>query len=157
MKLYIKQKIFTFAPEFAVKDEFGNDRWYVQGKFISLDRAHTIYNSAHQPVARIYRDLFRLMHHYHLELGGVEVAEIVREFSLFRPRYSITGGDLSIEGEWLAHEYSIFEGNRSIMQISKQWFTWGDSYVLDIPNPQHELLALGVTLAIDICLSDSKS
>ncbi|MDR0883840.1 MAG: hypothetical protein LBN05_04455 [Oscillospiraceae bacterium] len=157
MKLYIKQKVFKLAPEFTVKDAAGNDRWFVQGKWISLDREHTIYNTAGQPVARIYREVFRLMHHYHLEIQGREVAEIVRQFSLFRPRFDITGSGLQVEGDWFAHDYTVFAGNAPIMHISKEWFTWGDSYVLDIADPQHELLALGVALAIDTCLADDNN
>jgi len=153
VKLFIKQKVFTLVPEFTVKDEFGNDRWFVKGKFLSFEREHIIYNMHGQPVARIHRELFRILSRYHLEVNGQKIAEIVREFSFFKPRYHIEGSNLRVEGDWLAHEYTIFEHDRPIMQISKQWFSWGDSYMLDIPNPQHELLALGLVLAIDICLS----
>ncbi|MDR1805451.1 MAG: hypothetical protein LBQ80_01585 [Clostridium sp.] len=153
MRLYIKQKVFTLVPEFTVKDELGNDRWFVEGKFLSLEGEHKIFDAAHNQVGRIYRELFRLLCHYHLEIMGRHTAEIVREFTFLKPRYSITGSGLSIEGDWFAHDYTVFECNTPIMHISKQWFTWGDSYALDIPNPQHELLALGIALAIDCCLA----
>lgn len=35
------------------------------------------------------------------------------------------------------------------MNIHKEWFTWGDSYELDILDPKYELISLGIVLAID--------
>ena len=157
MKLYIKQKVFKLVPEFTVKDEFGNDRWFVKGKFFSFEREHIIYNAQGEQMGRIHREMFRLLSRYHLEVQGRHVAEIVREFSFFKPRYTVTGSNLRVEGDWWAHEYTIFEAEVPIMRICKEWFSWGDSYMLDIPDPRHELLALGVALAIDICLAQQNS
>ena len=36
MKLYIKQKVFSLTSKFTVKDESGNDRYFVDGEFFSL-------------------------------------------------------------------------------------------------------------------------
>ena len=36
MKLYIKQKVFSLTSKFTVKDESGNDRYFVEGEFFSL-------------------------------------------------------------------------------------------------------------------------
>lgn len=33
MKLYIKQKVFSLTSKFTVKDEAGNDRYFVEGEF----------------------------------------------------------------------------------------------------------------------------
>lgn len=84
-----------------------------------------------------------------LEIGGEEIAEIVKEFSFFRPVYSLENTDLRVEGDFWAHEYSLYDGDRNIMNIHKEWFTWGDSYELDILDPKYELISLGIVLAID--------
>ena len=36
MRLYIKQKVFQLVKDFPVKDEAGNDRYQVQGRFMSM-------------------------------------------------------------------------------------------------------------------------
>lgn len=36
MKLYIKQKVFSLSAEFSVKDEAGNDRYFVEGEILSF-------------------------------------------------------------------------------------------------------------------------
>ena len=56
----------------------------------------------------------------------------------------------------MAHEYEIIQGGRTIVSISKEWMTWGDSYELDILNPADEIVALAVVLTID-CVTESSS
>lgn len=56
----------------------------------------------------------------------------------------------------MAHDYQITQGGQEIVSISKEWMTWGDSYELDIADPEDEIVALSVVLAID-CVTESSS
>lgn len=38
MKLYIKQKVFSIGAKFSVKDEAGNDKYFVEGEILTLGR-----------------------------------------------------------------------------------------------------------------------
>ena len=38
MKLYIKEKVFSWGDKFTVKDEYGNDKYFVQGEVFSWVR-----------------------------------------------------------------------------------------------------------------------
>ena len=88
--------------------------------------------------------------------GDEQVAEIKKEFSFIFPRYSIEGLGWEIDGKFMAHEYEITQKGRSIVSISKEWMTWGDSYELDIANPADEIVALAVVLTID-CVTETES
>ena len=68
---------------------------------------------------------------------------------IFYEKYEIEGLDWTIEGDFWAHEYRITQNGREIVSISKEWFTWGDCYQLDIADSADETLALAVVLAID--------
>ena len=68
---------------------------------------------------------------------------------IFLEKYEIEGLDWTIEGDFWAHEYRITQNGREIVSISKEWFTWGDCYQLDIADSADETLALAVVLAID--------
>lgn len=143
-------------PRFTVKDEAGSDRYFVEGKFFSLQSEMHIYNAQQQEVARIFREMFRWMPRYHLEINGQIAATIVKEFTFFKDRYHLEDTSLHIEGDYWSHEYRIYDGEHLIMQISKEWFTWGDSYMLDIRDSKYELIALGIVLAID-CVQASQN
>ena len=128
MKLYIKQKVFSLTSKFTVKDEAGNDRYFVEGEFFSLRGRLHIMDAQGGEIGQIYRRLMTFLPHFILEIGGEEIAEIVKDFSFFRPKYSLENTSLSVEGDFWAHE-------------------------LDILDPKYELISLGIVLAIDTAMA----
>lgn len=156
MKLYIREKVFSWGDKFTVKDEYGNDKYFVEGEVFSWGKKLHVYNVTGNEVAFIKQEVFSFMPRYNVFCGNQPVAEIKKEFSFLFPRYSIEGLGWEIEGRFMAHEYEITQGGRTIVSISKEWMTWGDSYELDILNPQDEIVALAVVLTID-CVTESSS
>mgnify|MGYP001118680410 FL=1 len=57
----------------------------------------------------------------------------------------------------MAHEYEITQSGWTIVSISKEWMTWGDSYELNITNPSDEIIALAVVLTIDCVMEAAAS
>lgn len=86
MKLYIKQKVFSLTSRFTVKDENGDDRYFVEGEFFSLRGRLHILNAQGEEIGQIYSRLWTFLPRFILEIGGEEIAEIVKEFSFFPPR-----------------------------------------------------------------------
>ncbi|MCL1830004.1 MAG: LURP-one-related family protein [Oscillospiraceae bacterium] len=155
MKLYIKQKVFSWRDRFAVKDEYQNDRWFAKGEMFSLGRKLHVYDANEVEVAFIRRKLFSFLPRYFIELGGQQY-EFVKEFKI-RPQFTIRNLDWVIDGNFLAHQYTVNNSMGNIMSIQKAWFSWGDSYELNIVYPQYELLCLCVVLAIDCIMADASS
>ena len=153
MKLYIKEKVFSWNERFSVKDENGWDKYFVEGEFLSLGKKLHLLNVHGEEVAFIQQKLFTLMPRFTVSVAGRQIAEIRKEFTLFFQRYVIDGLGWEVEGSVLEHRYEIRRHGRPIVLISKEWFTWGDSYVLDILDPADELLALAVVLTID-CVAE---
>ncbi|NLZ83448.1 MAG: hypothetical protein GX915_07275 [Clostridiales bacterium] len=63
----------------------------------------------------------------------------------------------TMEGNFWEHNYVMHDSVYEIMRLSKAWFTWGDSYELEIFNPANELLCLSVTLAVDCAVAQSQN
>ena len=156
MKLYIREKVFSWGDKFTVKDALGNDKYVVEGEVFSWGKKLHVYDMAGREVAFIKQEVFSWLPRFYVFCGGEQVAEIKREFSLFFPRYSIDGLGWEINGSFMAHDYDITRSGRIIVRIRKEWMTWGDSYELDILDPAHELIALAVVLTID-CVTESNS
>ena len=149
MKLYMKEKVFSFHDRFTIKDEHGWDKYFVEGELFSLGKRLHILDVHGQELALIRQQLFTLMPRFNLTVRGREIGEIRKEFTLFYQRYCVDSLGWEIEGNVWAHEYEIRRNGRPIVSISKEWLTWGDSYVLDILDPADEILALAVVLTID--------
>lgn len=149
MKLYIKEKVFTWGDQFTVKDERGNDRYVVEGEVFSWGKKLHVYDMIGREVAFIKQEVWSFLPRYYVFCGDRQVAEIKKEFTFFFPKYRIDGLGWEIDGSFMAHEYEITQSGRTIVSISKEWMTWGDSYELNITNPSDEIVALAVVLTID--------
>ena len=91
-------------------------------------------------------------------IRGLPSAEIIREFTFFKERYTINGPEWEVLGNFYAHNYQIVKkGNEDeeVAIISKAFLSWGDSYKIDIFDEENELNVLLVCLAID-CVKESQ-
>jgi len=163
MILYLKQQVFSWRDRFYVKDEAGIDCYYVEGEIFSWGKKLHIYDISGREVAFIRQKVMSWLPKYFVEIQGRVVCEIVKEFTFFKPSYRLDGtpaspwAALRVDGDFWAHEYSLYDGQRQIMHLSKKWFTWGDSYELDIAQVQDELLCLCVALAVDCALEQQSN
>ena len=155
MKLYIKQRVFSWSDKFAVKDETETDRWFAQGEIFSLTQRLHVFDANNVEQATIHRKLVSLLPRYYIETGGAEY-EFAGQLAFFKQKYTIEQLGWTIEGNFMAHDYTIDSGMGAIMSMKKAWFTWGDSYELDIADPKNELMCLCAALAIDCVHSSSK-
>ena len=153
MKLYIRQKVFSWADRFAVKDAAGNDRYMVEGELFSWGKKLHVYNKAGAEVAFIRQEVWSFLPKFDVYMQDRPVAQIVKEFSFLLPKYSIKGLGWEISGSFWEHDYQITQNGRNIVSIHKEWMTWGDCYEVDITNPEDEAIALAVVLAIDCVLA----
>ena len=156
MKLYIREKVFSWGDKFTVKDQYGNDKYLVQGEVFSLGKKLHVYDMTGREVAFIKQELWSFLPKYYVFCNGNQVAEIRKEFTFLFPKYSIAGLGWEINGSFWEHDYEITKSGTSIVSIRKEWMTWGDTYELDIANPGDELVALAVVLTID-CVNEANS
>ena len=155
MQLYIKQKVFSFKDRFTVKDAAGEDRYFVEGKLISLGKKLTVTDEAGNEVAFVHQKVLSLLPKFFVEVNGSEIAQIKKKLTFLKPKYVVEGLDWEVEGNFLAHDYSITENGNVIASIHKRWMSWGDSFELDISDGADEVVALAVILAIDAVMDAS--
>lgn len=149
MKLYMKQKVFSFYDRFTIKNEYGEDKYYIEGEILSLGKKLRIYDMNGNELAFVRERLLAFMPKFTVEMNGREVAEIVKKFTLLRPKYYVEGLGWDVNGDFFSHNYDITDGNRIIVSIHKEFMAWGDTFELDIANDNDAVIALAVVLAID--------
>ncbi|MBR2409794.1 MAG: LURP-one-related family protein [Lachnospiraceae bacterium] len=157
MKLYIKQKIFSWNDKFSVYDVNGEERYFVEGEFFSWGKKLHVYDTLQREAAFIRQELLTFLPKFIVSIDGQDIAEIVKEFTFFKPRYRIDGLGWEIDGDFWDHDYEITKNGIPIVRISKEWFTWGDCYELDIESSEDEIVALAVVLAIDCVLEAQRN
>ena len=157
MKLYIKQKVFSWTDRFNITDASGREIYRAEGEFLSWGKKLHVYTSSGGEAAYIAQKIFSFLPCYYIYRHGREVAEIVKRFTFFTPMYTIHGLGWEIEGDFFAHNYSITDNGRTIITVRKEWFTWGDCYELDIADDTDEVNALCAALVIDCVMAAASS
>ncbi len=149
MQLLIRQRVFSWSDTYDVYDQFENPKYFVKAEVFSLGHVIHVYDRQQRELGCIRQRLLTLMPKFELELNGQFLGEIKKEFTLFRQRYYLECNGWEIDGGFLGWDYSVMDGERTVMSISKELFHWGDTYVLNIADPRDEVLCLMVAIAID--------
>jgi len=152
MNLYIKQKVFSFGDKFTVYDCNGNDKYYVQGEVFSFGKKLHILDLNGNELVYIHQKPISLLPKYYISINDKDVAEVVKEFTFFRQEYTVSPLNWKISGDFWDHSYSIYDGNATVAEISKEWLSWGDTYEITVANGYNELVALATCLVIDACI-----
>ena len=153
MKLYIKQKVFSWGDKFTVKNAHGEGKYYVEGEIFSWGKKLHVYDLNYREVAFIKQEVWSFLPRYYVYVGDREVAQIVKEFTFLFPKYRIDGLGWEIDGGFWNHDYEITRNGIPIVAIHKEWMTWGDCYEMDIADGADEIIALAVVMTIDCVLA----
>lgn len=155
-QLYIKQKFFSLTDKFTIKDEHENDVYYVKGSFLKIPKTFSIYNMEGQQVALITKKVFGVLPKFTVEVGGQHVITIIKEFTFFKSRYTIDSAGIEVRGNWWDMDFQVFQHGEKIGQVSKEWFTWGDSYKAQILKEEVETIIIALVIAIDCVKEDQR-
>lgn len=153
MKLMMKEKKFSIRDSFKIQDGNGNDKYQVIGEFLDTGTLH-IKDMAGNEIARIEQKIFALKPKFSFFVGKDKVGEIVKDMSIFGAKYHITGlVDWKIKGDISDHKYSILDGKKTIVTVSKKRLALTGTYVFDIEDEANEIPALAAVLAMDYVAS----
>ncbi|PSL40044.1 uncharacterized protein YxjI [Planomicrobium soli] len=153
-QLYIKQKVFSLSGKFTVKDQQENDVYYVEGSFLQIPKTFTIMDATRGEIALITKKVFSLLPKFFVEVNGQEVLKIEKEFSIFKARYKIDAAGIEVLGNWWDMDFQILQHGEVVGQVSKKWFTWGDSYQVQIMDKEMEAIIVALVVAIDCVKAD---
>lgn len=153
-QLYIKQKVFSLSGKFTVKDQLENDIYYVEGSFMQIPKTFSIMNTTREEIALITKKVFSFLPTFFVEVNGREVLAIKKEFSFFKPRYTIDAAGIEVQGNWWDMDFQVFQQGKVIGKVTKEWFTWGDSYKVEILEDEMEAIMIALVVAIDCVKAD---
>ena len=149
MKFYIKQKVFTLVDKFSIYDENGNEAYWVEGDFFTIGKKLDLFDKDNNHKAHIHQKVLSFLPRFFIQINGVDVAEVVKHISVFKQKLSVGGYNWEIEGNFLAYEYDIYHNGNTIATISKEWFTFGDAYSIDVADGVDPVSVICVVLIID--------
>src|SRR5512143_3881915 len=136
MRYAMKQKLFCWGDDFTIRNEAGQDVYFVDGKAFSIGNKLSFQDMQKHELAFIRQKLLAWGPTYEITRGGA-VAAVVKKhlFTLFRCRFTVDvpgPDDLEAEGNFLDKEYTFTRAGEVVAEVSKRWFAWSDTYGVDI-------------------------
>ncbi|MGX8176672.1 LURP-one-related/scramblase family protein [Exiguobacterium artemiae] len=154
--LYMKQKVLSLRGRFSIQDQQEQDVYLVEGSFMKLPKTFSISTVEGEEVAVITKKMLSLLPKFFIEVDG-ETLTIEKSFTFFKDRYTIDAADLEIDGDWWDMDFEIKRHGEVVGSVEKKWFTFGDSYEIQVFDPEIEKILIALVVAIDCVKEDEES
>ncbi len=150
MKMYFKQRFFSWFDSYDVYDENGNTLFEVKGQ-LAWGHKLKVFDAQGNYLGMVREQLFRLTPTFDIYVGDDYIGRIKRDFfSFLKPSYTIDFNGWSATGSFWEWDYSILNADGSTAAtVSKELFHWTDHYSIEVADPNDALCALMFVLAID--------
>ncbi len=149
MKLLFRQRLFSWLDSYDIYDEARNTVFTVKG-VLAFKHCFKVYDADGNEVGMIREKVLTFLRpRFDLVIHGVEAGGIVKEISLFKPKFTLEFRNWQVQGDWLEWNYRILSPAGVVAVISKRILSWSDTYEIDVQNADDALDALMVVVAID--------
>jgi uncharacterized protein YxjI len=160
MRYLIKQKFFSLGGAFYIKNEREQDVFSVEGAPFSFGHQLTFRDMAGNELAFIRQKLLSWGPTYEIYRDGQLFAVVRKElFSFFKHVFTVDvpgPDDLIAEGDFWALEFAFSRGERTVATVSRQWFSWTDTYGVDVVDDEDDVLILAGAIVIDMVRAASE-
>jgi uncharacterized protein YxjI len=154
MRYQMKQELFSWGDDFYIKDESGQDRFFVDGKALSIGKQLSFQDLTGKELCFIDQKLLSWSPKYEIYRDGAVYATVTKElFTFFNCRFDVEladHGDIEASGDFSDHSYTFTRNEKPVAQVSMEWFTLGDNYGVEITEGQDDVLILACTVVIDM-------
>jgi uncharacterized protein YxjI len=159
-KYQLRQDWLSFGDDYTIKDAEGRVAYVVDGRVFSFGDALHVLDPQGRELAFIDQKLLSWGPTYEISRDG-RLAAVVKKsvFTLFRCEFTVDvpgPDDLLAEGDFWEHEYAFTRRGRVAATVSKRWFSWTDTYGIEIADGEDDVLVLASAVVIDLCCHDKK-
>lgn len=149
MRMYFKQRFFSWFDSYDIYDEQGNTLFVVKGQ-LAWGHCLKIFDIYGNEVGTVKEQILTFLPKFGVYLGDRYLGCIRKEFAIFSNKYDIDYNGWHIDGDFWEWDYEITDAMGNIVaSISKELFHMTDQYVIDVTNENDAIYALMFVLAID--------
>jgi uncharacterized protein YxjI len=153
MRYVLQQKLLSWGDDYYVRDEAGNDVYFVDGKAFSFGDQLSFQDLGGNELAYIRQKVLSWGKTYEISRRGELVAVVKKKlFAPFHHRFTVDvpgPDDLEAEGNFTDHEYQFRRTGHVVATVSKQWFTFRDTYGIEIADGEDHVLLLACAVVVD--------
>jgi uncharacterized protein YxjI len=153
----LNSKLWSLTSQYEIKDQSGNLAFAVVGEFFSWGDNLSVQTAGGAEIAQIRQRLLTLMPKYEIYFGDRHFATIVKEFTWFKQKFKLDvpgPNDYTIQGDFWDYEYEFERGNRIVAQVSRKYWSWTDSYGVEIIDGEDDVSILSAVTVVSLCNQD---
>jgi uncharacterized protein YxjI len=153
----MKQKFWSWGDDFTIKDEDGRNAFFIDGKAFSWGNKLSFQDMDGHELLYISQKLLSWKPTYELYYRGDLYAKVIKEFSWFKQKFKLDvpgPNDYTITGSFWNHEYFFERGGGTVATVSKEFWSWSDTYGIDIVRGEDDVIILATCVVIDLVCHD---
>ena len=149
MKYYMKSKVFKLKEDFWIKNQYEEDTFFVDNKFLTFGLQGDIQKN-NQVLYFVKETILTFLSNYEIFENDKVVATVNQKLTFLKTKVEVNSkyGELEIEGSIFEYNYKIYQGSKVVAQIEKEMFAFSDNYTVDI-DFEDEAFILALVVIID--------
>jgi uncharacterized protein YxjI len=156
----IKEKFWSWGNDFGIEDVDGNLCYYVDGSAFSWGDKLSFQDAQRKEVAFINQKLLSWKPRYQIIIDDKVFAEVIKEWTWLKKRFTLDvpgPNDYTIVGSFWEHEFTFQRSGRTVATVSKEFWSWADSYGVNVIDGEDEVAILCTCIVIDQILHDEST
>jgi uncharacterized protein YxjI len=150
----MRQRLVALGDDFDIKNAAGQVVFRVDGKALRVREALVLRDAHGTELFGIQAHVLNIRDALAIQYPDGQVVARVHQALIepLRARFDIEvphGADLRAEGNVAEHEYHIERDGGLVAEVSKRWFSLGDSYGVEVLPGHDDGLVLAIVLCID--------
>ena len=156
MKYYMKPKFFAIKEDFWIKNDYGEDTFFVDKKFLSLGLQFDMIKN-NEILYSVKEKLLTFLSNYEIYNSMEVVAKVNQKLTFMRDKIKVDSkyGEFTIQGNLFDYSYRIYKDNMGEAKIEKELFAFTDNYQVDI-DFEDEAFILTLVVIIDNIIDKQK-
>lgn len=153
MRYRLKQKIWSIRDGFRIYDAQNNPVFQITGKFFSWGDQLSFQDMNGQEIAYISQRLLSFRPSYKIYRQGKLFADVTKELTFLKDRYTVDvpgPNDYEVKGNFWDWEYEFRRSGQKVARVSKNLFSWSDTYGVDIVEGEDDITILATAIVIDM-------
>lgn len=150
MRYYIKSKLFKIKEDFWVKNDKGENTYFIDKEFFSFGLHFKVIENNNE-IYKVREKLLKFMPSYEIYDNNDSIIGIVKkQFTFFKDIIFVESnyGNFEIEGDFWHYSYKINHNGRIIAVIDKEILSFTDNYYVDINYENHSFI-IALVIIID--------
>lgn len=160
MKKYIfKEKIFKITDKYWIKDENGEDAFYLDQDFTFMGYKAAVFSPDKKRLFTINKKIISLLPKFFIDFEDGSKMVINKRFTLLRKSIDVDTdfGRINLKGSIWDYNFLISLDGKKIGEVNRKFISLTDHYVLSVFDENYTLAMIALVICLNKIHDDEES